>query len=99
MLHAHGGVKRVLDEWEPEEFAIMVDNVVPLQFEPEVLQPEESLKHTNEELRRHIDELIQGMQVAPSPAMTKALHIVGLYIKSSVPWSASDDILANASST
>ena len=86
--------KRVLDEWEPEEFKEMLDNAVPLQFQPEVVSPYETLKAANANVILRVDTEVDTWVIAPSEDMRKCLYVVALYLEENYVWHANNDILA-----
>ena len=59
MAESRDHLKRVLDEWEPAEFADLMDNSVPINFVAEVQVHEETLKEANDAI---IDVVAQTVQ-------------------------------------
>ena len=87
-------VKRVIDAWEPDEFAELVDQMRPIEFEPEVLPEEETLREANDKVKDEVENLISSWTVQPSQVMKSAMYVVATYAKEDHVWSASNDILA-----
>ena len=92
MLAQAGGVKRILDEWEPQEFKSMIDGSAPLLFTEEVLESEETLATANAKVRTTVDELVSQWDSPPSPEMRCALLVLVLYIEADHAWCGTDDI-------
>ena len=78
MLAQAGGVKRILDEWVPEEFKSMIDGSAPLLFTEEVLEGEETLATANAKVRTTVDRLVSQWDSPPSPEMRCALLVLVL---------------------
>ena len=87
-------MKRVIEAWEPDEFAELVDQMRPIEFEPEVLPEEETLREANDKVKDEVENLISSWTVQPSQVMKSAMYVVAMYVKEDHVWSASNDILA-----
>ena len=88
------GTKRVLDQWEPTEFAEMIAEAVPLEFQPEEERKCETLKEADDQVKHTVSELISAWPQAPSTDMLGALYVLALFVQEDFVWNASDDILA-----
>ena len=77
------GVKRILEEWEPEDFTHMIDHNEPLVFEDEIEDPDEERMQARREEAKKVQS-VGERPFKPSainssrPARTIVFHQAGV---------------------
>ena len=87
-------VKRILDQWEPDDFRAMAENPIQIAFVGSRAPAAVTFKKINNDIITKIDGEVATWPVSPSPLMLRAIRILALYVDALYVWKASNDMLA-----